>query len=105
MRASKPRSGCLVGEANFFYGTVVNWNTERGFGFIKPLFGADTIGDIYTHATQIVGPPGRKNLRRGQEVEFQLETSYGKLYATHVRVVENEPQPVQHENMVEEARR
>ena len=50
-------------------GTVRNWNTERGFGFIRPTEGKP---DIFVHFSDVVGthPEG---LRHGQRVAFDVK--------------------------------
>jgi len=74
-----------------FTGTVAFWS-DKGFGFIEPRFG--DLGDIYVHASALPGKPGRKNLTKGAEVEFEIDVRDGKIFATNVRIVEkNETQP------------
>ena len=47
---------------------VVKWfNDEKGFGFIKQENGKD----IFVHYNSIVGT-GRKTLREGQKVSFEI---------------------------------
>ncbi len=50
-------------------GSVVWFNSERGFGFIKPDAGDK---DIFVHFTGIAGT-GYRALRDGQRVEFAVE--------------------------------
>ncbi len=49
-------------------GTVDWFNSQKGFGFIKPEDGGD---DIFVHANNIVGQ-GRQSLEDGQRVEFTV---------------------------------
>jgi cold shock CspA family protein len=46
-------------------GTVQNWNSAKGYGFIETLLGER----VFTHYTNVKGK-GRRDLARGVAVEF-----------------------------------
>jgi len=50
-------------------GTVKNFFTERGFGFITPDGGGD---DVFVHVSALEGA-GSEELVEGQHVEFEVE--------------------------------
>lgn len=55
-------------------GTVKWFNRIKGFGFITP---SDSSNEVFAHFSKILGD-GYKNLREGQQVEFELiETPKG----------------------------
>lgn len=63
-------------------GTVVWFNSEKGFGFIKPDTGAD---DVFVHHSNISGS-GFKSLEEGQQVTFELGTGPRGVTAMNVTV-------------------
>lgn len=63
-------------------GTVKNFNTARGFGFI--VSGGQ---DYFVHHTNILGQTGRRNLNVGDSVEFDLGENERGPQAVNVLVV------------------
>jgi CspA family cold shock protein len=64
-------------------GTVKWFNAAKGFGFIQPEDGSK---DVFVHISA-VERSGLGNLREGQKVSFDLETSpkNGKTSATNLK--------------------
>lgn len=65
----------------FLKGTVEKWFDFRGFGFIKPEEGGDS---IFVHSSDIKGATA---LRQGQNVEFEVEDAPKGPKAVNVNVV------------------
>jgi CspA family cold shock protein len=64
---------------------IVKWfNTVKGFGFITPETGG---ADVFVHYSQIQGE-GYKNLKEGQQVQFELVSTPKGDLANSVTVVE-----------------
>lgn len=64
-------------------GRLVNWNDERGFGFITP---SDGSGDVFVHASAFV-KEGR-HIEIGHEYEFDIETGKdGKRKAKRIKAI------------------
>lgn len=64
-------------------GTVKFFNSEKGFGFIKP----DTGGkDVFVHYSGIKGK-GRRNLEQDDRVEFEVEEAAKGPQAFDVAVI------------------
>ena len=63
-------------------GTVKKWLDFKGYGFIKPDTGGD---DVFIHNSDI---KGSYDLKEGQKVEFDIETSYKGPKAVNLTVVE-----------------
>ncbi len=63
-------------------GTVKKWLDFKGYGFIKPDTGGD---DIFIHNSDI---KGSNDLKEGQKVEFDVETSYKGPKAVNLTVIE-----------------
>lgn len=68
------------------YGTVVNFDSGRGWGFICPDHGD---GDIFVHQSGI-DAEGFRTLMRGQRVEFERGDRPGdsRVVAKNVRPLE-----------------
>jgi cold shock protein len=62
-------------------GTVKFFNTQKGFGFIKPNDGGK---DVFVHITA-VQRAGLKGLVEGQAVSFDVEMERGKPAATNLK--------------------
>lgn len=63
-------------------GTVKFFNTQRGFGFIRPQ---DSDKDVFVHITALQRA-GLQTLSEGQKVSFETETDRsGKIAATNVK--------------------
>jgi len=64
-------------------GRLVNWNDERGFGFLKP---ADGSPDVFVHVSAFV-KEGR-HIETGHEYEFDIEAGPdGKRKARRVKAI------------------
>ena len=61
-------------------GAVKWFNAEKGFGFIAPANGAE---DLFVHQSAIHSP-GFRSLMEGEEVEFKVVDSGGKMKAEDV---------------------
>lgn len=65
-------------------GTVKWFNDEKGFGFIKQESGKD----VFVHYNSIQGMNGRKTLREGQRVSFEVIEGKKGPQAENVVVVD-----------------
>mmetsp|Transcript_56226 Transcript_56226/g.91000 ORF Transcript_56226/g.91000 Transcript_56226/m.91000 type:complete len:180 (-) Transcript_56226:148-687(-) len=65
-------------------GRVIRWNSDKGFGFIKPDEDGD---DLFAHVSSLMD--GEGSVRDGDEVRFKIEYDdrKGKDRATNVEVV------------------
>lgn len=63
-------------------GTVKRWLSGRGYGFIEPEEGGD---DIFVHHSDI---KGAYDLKEGQKVEFEVQSSQKGPRAINVNIVE-----------------
>ena len=68
-----PSDGKQIGAVKWF-------NSEKGFGFIAPASGGD---DLFVHQSAIHAP-GFRSLMEGEEVEFKVVDSGGKMKAEDV---------------------
>jgi len=68
-------------------GVVVSWNSERGFGFIRPSSSSSKGEDLFCHTRSITS--GQKELSKGTVVEYETRRNNrsGKTEACDVRVV------------------
>ena len=67
-----------------FEGTLQSWNDERGFGFIEPAQGGDT---IFVHIKAL--PRGGGRPQAGQRFSFEVEPGpQGKKRARNVQAVQ-----------------
>ena len=65
-------------------GTVKWFNTNRGYGFIKPESG----NDVFVHVSAIEGESeGDRSLNEGQSVEFTITQGQKGPQAANVRPV------------------
>ena len=60
-------------------GTVKWFNSSKGYGFIT----REQCGDVFVHYKSIVGE-GRRDLKEGENVEFEVENSPKGLQAVKV---------------------
>jgi len=63
-------------------GTVKRWLKGRGYGFIEPEEGDK---DVFVHHSEI---DGLYELREGQSVKFEVESTYKGPRAVDVKLVE-----------------
>jgi len=64
---------------------VVKWfNDEKGFGFIKHEGGKD----VFVHYNSIKGVNGRRTLREGQRVSFEITEGKKGPQAENVTIIE-----------------
>ena len=63
-------------------GNVKWFDTEKGFGFIKPNDGSK---DIFVHRNNVEGLGPNQGLEEGEEVEFSVEETPKGLSAVEVR--------------------
>jgi CspA family cold shock protein len=64
---------------------MVKWFCDkRGYGFLK---GYNLNRDIFAHHSEIVTNDEFKNLRKGQEVTFELEFDASQIKAKHIRIL------------------
>jgi cold shock protein len=66
-------------------GFVRFFNRMKGWGFVVP---DDLSDDVFVHYTGLVG---RKHLREGQRVRYEIGVWKGKPIARNVEVVEDVP--------------
>ena len=62
-------------------GTVKFFNTQKGFGFIKPIDGSP---DVFVHVSA-VERAGMRSLVEGQRVSYELVTERGKTAASNLQ--------------------
>jgi cold shock protein len=62
-------------------GKVKWFNDTKGFGFIESTEGSE----VFVHYTSIVQPEGRKSLKEGQEVRFDMYDGLKGFQAKNVR--------------------
>ena len=63
----------MQSENGAHHGVVVQYNAERGFGFIRPQGSADTEEDnVFFHISNVAG---RKTLRPGQHVTYRVQAA------------------------------
>ena len=65
-------------------GTVKRWLDQKGYGFIKPDEGED---EIFIHYSEV---KNNYDLKEGQEVEFEIETTDKGPRAVNLSVIETE---------------
>ena len=64
-------------------GTVMFFDTKKGFGFIKPSEGAK---DVFVHISELE-KSGISSLSENQKVEYVLKEDKGKTAATDIKLV------------------
>ncbi len=65
-------------------GTVKWFNSVKGFGFIAPDQGGD---DVFVHFSAIISENSYRNLKEGDKVEFDVQTSERGPSATNVKTL------------------
>ncbi|QBQ63206.1 cold-shock protein [Actinobacillus indolicus] len=65
-------------------GTVKWFNSVKGFGFISPDQSGD---DVFVHFSAIISESSYRNLKDGDKVEFDIQTSERGPSATNVKVI------------------
>lgn len=68
-------------------GTVVRFNSLRGFGFVRP---DDQGEDVFLHVRELAPGELLEDLRDGTPVAYEVEQTDRGLRATGVRVLLNE---------------
>ncbi len=63
-------------------GVVKRWLGHRGFGFIDA---EEEDGDVFIHHSEV---QGAYDLKEGQEVEFEVESTYKGPQAVNLKIVE-----------------
>lgn len=71
-------------------GTMLRWNTEKGFGFIKPGDGGK---DVFCHVSALTRGEGSVN--EGDEVTYIMQEARGQTRAARVRLASDIPEPPQ----------
>ena len=69
-------------------GTVKEWESKKGFGFIQP---SDGTSDVFVHisAVQSAGLESRFTFTNGMIIEFETQKGRGKASATNLSIPEN----------------
>merc|ERR1711890_136858 len=68
-----------------YRGTVLRWNDEKGFGFIKPEDGG---GDVFVHRSELPNGDDRSTrLYIDDEVEYEEGEQKGKMCAQNVEIL------------------
>jgi len=75
-------AGTTTNNENFMTSEVKCWDERKGFGFIVNPNGSGN--DFFVHHSSILGRSGRKNLRDGQKVEFEVEDNEKGMRAVNV---------------------
>ncbi len=66
---------------------IVKWfNGVKGYGFIQPKNGG---ADVFVHITALQ-KAGITNLEEGQNIEYELITTRGKVSAGNLRLIDKE---------------
>jgi CspA family cold shock protein len=64
-------------------GTVKFFNTQKGYGFIKPDDGGK---DVFVHITAVQGA-GMQGLNEGQALSYDVQVERGKPAAGNLRAL------------------
>ena len=64
-------------------GVVKFFNSEKGYGFIKPDDGA---ADVFVHITAVQAA-GMRGLNEGQALSYEVTMERGKAAATNLKTV------------------
>lgn len=64
-------------------GTVKWFNASKGYGFISPSSGGD---DLFAHFS-VIEMDGFKNLKEGQQVEFEIQAGPKGPQAARIRAL------------------
>ena len=80
----RPGLSCEVVEIPAMQGTVKWFSDTKGYGFIVPSDGSP---DLFVHYSDIEGS-GRRSLREGDQVEFEVAEGQKGPKATNVRAAE-----------------
>jgi len=63
---------------------TVKFFDARGFGFLQPLDGSES---IFFHASELPGERGKRFIPDGQHVSFEVGTHQGRTVAKNVRPI------------------
>jgi CspA family cold shock protein len=80
-RAAGQTPMCVAKELSMAIGTVKFFNTQKGFGFIKPVDGGP---DVFVHVSA-VERAGMRSLVEGQRISYELVTERGKTAASNLQ--------------------
>jgi CspA family cold shock protein len=72
-------------------GTVLWFNTEKGYGFIKPEGG---LKDFFVHVSGIAKEDGKDKLVKDQKVEFEVSENDKGPMAINVKVMKEQTKVV-----------
>ncbi len=64
-------------------GTVIWFNTTKGFGFIQPEQGGS---DVFVHVSALERA-GISNLKEGQQISYELATNKGRTSAVNLKLL------------------
>ena len=65
------------------YGTVKNWDSSKGFGFIV----SDDDEDLFVHSNDLDPRVSERRLREGQRVRFDVKREMKGDRAVNVQIV------------------
>lgn len=70
-------------------GIVINYQSEKGFGFIEPLIGKPGAKTVFFHAAAVTGIKAgeQPGIPMGCEVSFDLVRGHDGVQAANLRVV------------------
>lgn len=81
MKEPSPTSNTVLPEAPVQTGRIIKWADDRGFGFIQPEPGGDT---VFVHISGFVAGPRRP--KEGDVVYFQVDRRERRTKAVNVRL-------------------
>ncbi len=81
MSASRERTGAAAPDEPVQTGRILKWTDERGFGFIQPEAGGDT---VFVHISAFVNSPRRP--KEGDVVYYQVDREQRRTKAVNVRI-------------------
>jgi len=64
-------------------GTVQWFDSDKGYGFIRPEDGSE---DIFVHISEVTSA-GYTSLSNDQTIKYELQNKYGKSSATNLELI------------------